>query len=84
MPWTGDGNAKAMGYPVGQAPERGTFIVTWESPWFGHVAFVEQVNEDGSFVISEMNYKGWDQIDERTLSPADYPKIHLIGFVYSP
>lgn len=87
VPWVGDawmwyGNAKAMGYQVGQTPEPGAFMITWESPWYGHVAYVEQVNEDGSFVISEMNYKGWDQIDERTVVPADFSKIRLIGFIY--
>ncbi len=87
VPWPGDawmwyGNAKARGYQVGQTPEPGAFMITWESAWYGHVAYVEQVNEDGSFVISEMNYKGFDQIDERTLSAADFNKIRLIGFIY--
>jgi LysM repeat protein len=85
VPWTGNawmwyGNAKAMGYAVGQTPEPGAFMITWESTFFGHVAYVEQVNEDGSFVISEMNFNGWDMIDTRTLkSPHDVP---LIGFIY--
>jgi LysM repeat protein len=84
VPWTGDawmwyGNARAMGYPEGQVPEPGAFMVTWESLVFGHVAYVEQVNADGSFVISEMNFKGWNLIDERTLHVKDVP---LIGFIY--
>ena len=85
MPWTGNawmwfGNAKAMGYAVGQTPEPGAFMVTWESVFFGHVAYVEQVNEDGSFVVSEMNFNAWDVIDTRTIkSPHDVP---LIGFIY--
>ena len=85
VPWTGNawmwyGNAKAMGYAVGQTPEPGAFMVTWESAFFGHVAYVEQVNEDGSFVVSEMNFNGWDTIDTRTIkSPHDVP---LIGFIY--
>ena len=85
VPWTGNawmwyGNAKSMGYAVGQTPEPGAFMVTWESAFFGHVAYVEQVNEDGSFVVSEMNFNGWDTIDTRTIkSPHDVP---LIGFIY--
>ncbi|MDQ6898519.1 MAG: LysM peptidoglycan-binding domain-containing protein [Candidatus Dormibacteraeota bacterium] len=87
VPWTGDAhawydNARALGYPVGQTPQPGAFMITWESVYYGHVAFVEQVNEDGSFQISEMNYKGWNEIDTRLLSPADYSKVHLIGFIY--
>jgi surface antigen len=85
VPWTGNasqwyGNARAMGYSVGQTPEPGAFMVTWESAFFGHVAYVEQVNEDGSFVVSEMNFNAWDMIDSRTIkSPHAVP---LIGFVY--
>ena len=83
VPWTGDawawyGGAKAMGYPVGSTPQPGAIMVTWES-WVGHVAYVEAVKADGSFVVSEMNYRGWGVIDERTLRVKDVP---LIGFVY--
>ena len=61
--WTGNawewyGNARAQGYPVGQTPQAGSIMVSWES-WVGHVAYVEQVNADGSWMVSEMNYKGW-------------------------
>ena len=83
VPWTGDawawfGNAKAMGYETGQVPQPGAIMVTWES-WVGHVAYVEAVNADGSFTISEMNYKGWGMIDTRTLRTRDVP---MIGFIY--
>lgn len=84
VPWTGDawmwwGNARAMGYPEGQVPEPGAIMVTWESRVFGHVAYVEQVNADGSFVVSEMNFKAVDVIDTRLLHVKDVP---LIGFIY--
>lgn len=84
VPWTGDawmwyGNARAMGYAEGQVPEPGAIMVTWESLIYGHVAYVEQVNADGSFVVSEMNFKAWDVIDERTLTVKEVP---LIGFIY--
>lgn len=83
VPWTGDawawyGGAKAMGYDTGQVPQPGAIMVTWES-YVGHVAYVESVNADGSFVVSEMNYKGWGIIDTRQLHTHDVP---LIGFVY--
>ncbi len=84
VPWTGDawmwwGNARAMGYPEGQVPEPGAIMVTWESLIYGHVAYVEQVNADGTFVISEMNFKAWNVIDTRTLRTKDVP---LLGFIY--
>jgi len=83
VPWTGDawawfGNAKAMGYDTGQVPQPGAIMVTWES-WVGHVAYVEAVNADGSFVVSEMNYRGWGIIDTRMLRTNSVP---LIGFIY--
>jgi surface antigen len=40
---------------------------------------VETVNADGSFVVSEMNYRGWDIVSTRTLRPNQVP---LIGFIY--
>ena len=83
VPWTGDawawfGGAQAMGFPTGQSPQPGAIMVTWES-WVGHVAYVEQVNADGSWVVSEMNYKGWGIISTRTIRPGSVP---LIGFIY--
>lgn len=83
VPWTGDawqwfGGARALGFKTGSTPEPGAIMVTWES-WVGHVAYVEAVNADGSFVVSEMNYRGWGVLSTRTLRTKDVP---LIGFVY--
>jgi len=59
------------GYAVGQTPEPGRSCHLGER-LLRHVAYVEQVNEDGSFVVSEMNFNGWDTIDTRTIkSPHD-------------
>ena len=84
VPWTGNawqwyGGARAMGFATGMVPEPGAIMVTWESVYYGHVAYVEQVNVDGSFVVSEMNYRAWDVIDTRLLRTTDVP---LIGFIY--
>ena len=57
-------------------------IVVFEGPGYssdGHVGFVDSVNPDGSFVITEMNYGGWGRIDQRTISAND-PSI--VGFIY--
>src|SRR5207244_1327700 len=67
--WNGDAgywyqNAAASGYAVGPTPKVGSIMVTWES-WAGHVAYVEAVNSDGSWVVSEMNWVAFDVIDER-------------------
>ncbi|HEY7202004.1 MAG TPA: CHAP domain-containing protein [Candidatus Dormibacteraeota bacterium] len=83
VPWLGDawqwfGNAQAAGYATGQTPRVGAILVTWESSW-GHVAYVEAVNADGSYTVSEMNFVRWNVIDQRTIKPGGVP---LIGFIY--
>jgi N-acetylmuramoyl-L-alanine amidase len=83
--WTGDAgwwydNAKAQGYPVGPTPKVGAIMVTWES-YLGHVAYVEAVNADGSFTVSEMNYVAWNVIDWRTIKPGQLAG-KLVGFIY--
>ena len=82
--WSGNAaewynNARAQGYPVGAVPQVGAIMVTWES-YLGHVAYVEKVNPDGSWVVNEMNGAyGWNTIDQRTIKPGQIP---LIGFIY--
>jgi surface antigen len=85
IPWLGDasqwyGQAQAFGWPTGQTPRPGAIMVTYESSW-GHVAYVESVNGDGSWTVSEMNYRGWNQVDTRSIKPGGAP---LLGFIYPP
>lgn len=80
--WAGDAwawwaNARAAGRPEGHVPVAGAIVVMWGS-WFGHVAYVDRVNPDGSFVISEMNVRGWGVVDQRTLGP----DALIVGFIY--
>lgn len=77
--WQWFGNAQTVGLPTGRKPQPGAIMVTWESA-IGHVAYVEAVNTDGSFRVSEMNYGGyWGGITSRTIHTGDVP---LIGFIY--
>ena len=83
VPWLGNawewfGQAQAYGWSTGQTPRVGAILVTWESSW-GHVAYVESVNSDGSYTVSEMNFVRWNVIDMRTIRPGGVP---LIGFIY--
>ena len=68
--------------PEGRLPVQGA-IVVFNIGWVGHVAYVEKVNLDGTFVISEMNYHadggGWGRVDDRLISDSD-PSI--VGFIY--
>jgi surface antigen len=71
-------NARLAGYLVDQVPAVGAIMETTSGP-FGHVAFVESVRDDGSWTVSEMNFKGWDVTDNRTLPAAaakQYSFIH--------
>jgi LysM repeat protein len=85
IPWNGNawewyGAAQAYGYEVGKTPQVGSVMVNWDSYVYGHVAYVEQVNPDGSFVVSEMNYAGFGIVDRRTVVPGKGSP--LIGFIY--
>jgi len=68
--------------PEGHLPIQGA-IVVFNIGWVGHVAYVEHVNLDGTFEISEMNYHadggGWGRIDYRTIDVSD---SSIVGFIY--
>lgn len=61
-------SAQAAGKATGSAPQAGAVAVT-----NGHVAYVESVNPDGSYVVSEM---GWNyqagNYNKRTVSPGTF------------
>lgn len=80
-------NARKQGYKVLTKPAPDTvavYGVSSVSP-LGHVAVVDSVNSDGSFVVSEMNNPyapggGYDHVDTRTVSSS----AGIIGFVVPP
>ncbi|MGV3244629.1 CHAP domain-containing protein [Staphylococcus sp. 11261D007BR] len=71
--------ASNAGYTVNQQPATGA-IMQSSAGAFSHVAYVESVNADGSFTVSEMNYgHGPGVVTTRTLSAnqaANYQFIH--------
>jgi hypothetical protein len=68
--------------PEGHVPVAGA-IVVFHTGWFGHVAYIESVNPDGSFVVSEMNFwgngGGWGRVDHRAIPSNDGA---VTGFIY--
>lgn len=88
VPWNGDArtwfaSARALGWPTGQVPQAGAMMITNEGYWYGHVAYVEKVNSDGSWMVSEMNYERWGAVSFRTIRPSQVPRqVPLIGFIY--
>jgi surface antigen len=62
--------ASLAGIGVGSKPKK--HAVLWHPPrdYYGHVAFVEEVYDDGSILVSDMNYPIWNGVTTRKLSPA--------------
>jgi hypothetical protein len=84
VPWMGNAidwwrNAAAMSFTEGRTPRPGAIMVTRESG-YGHVAFVESVDEDGQgWSVSEMNFQGFGVISKRHIRMGQVP---LVGFIY--
>lgn len=84
---------QSKGYPVGSVPKPGS-VVEFGSPGPGHVAFVERVNADGSFEVTEMDSTGSfnDGVNYATYHPDGNGRYHrnngpvnawtLKGFIY--
>jgi N-acetylmuramoyl-L-alanine amidase len=79
--WAWFENANGL-RPEGHVPVEGS-IVVFHDGWFGHVALVDTVNPDGSFIVSEMNFwangGGWGRVDRRTIGGNDRS---ITGFIY--
>lgn len=56
------------GLATGTEPQAGAVIWTPPRDFYGHVGYVESVNEDGSVNISEMNTIGWGRVSSKTLT----------------
>jgi surface antigen len=90
IPWRGNAyqwwwTARAFGFAEGPTPRAGAILVmgiSRTSPQ-GHVAYVESVNPNGSFMVSEMNWwgvlgGGWNRVDYRTVTSTQ----GVLGFIY--
>ncbi len=90
IPWRGNAaewwwTARAFGAAEGATPRPGAVMVmgySGTSPQ-GHVGYVESVNPDGSFVVSEMNWwgvlgGGWNRVDYRRVTSMR----GVLGFIY--
>ncbi|MGL4694795.1 glucosaminidase domain-containing protein [Enterococcus larvae] len=78
-----DASGRARGYAVSTTPKAGTAACFQSSvlaahPVYGHVAFVERVEEDGSILISEMNVLGIGIVSFRTIRAEDASTLTYI------
>lgn len=72
-------SARAAGYSVDGNPQAGDVLYHRYQGGAGHVAFVESVNEDGSILVSDMNYNGnWGRVTYRTVSPGQFGQYLFI------
>ncbi len=63
--------AAGMGLPTSSTPQVGAAVVM-KTAGAGHVAYVTAVNGDGTITISEMNHKGWNIQNYRTVPAASH------------
>lgn len=74
---TWDDGALRDGYLVDHTPTVGAIFQS-DAGALGHVAFVERVDPDGSWTISEMNAKGWNTTSKRTFSASAAQNFNFI------
>lgn len=77
----------ADGYERGNTPRLGAVICYSNPGQAGHVAVVEQINADGSILISESGYKSASYFWTSTRYPPDYKygSTYIFqGFIYNP
>lgn len=70
-----DNAAPQDGYTVDRKPTVGSILQT-DAGYYGHVAFVERVNSDGSVYVSEMNYSAAPGVKTFRTVPASQVANH--------
>ncbi|MCJ1667140.1 amidase domain-containing protein [Staphylococcus sp. NRL 19/737] len=78
-----DNRAERDGYHVIGSPKAHTVAVfevgqAGANSVYGHVAFVEKVNDDGSIVVSESNVKGLGIVSYRVIDADTAQELHYI------
>lgn len=72
-------SARASGYGVDGNPAAGDVLYHKYQGGAGHVAYVEEVNADGSILVSDMNYNGgWGRVSYRTVTPGEFSQYLFI------
>lgn len=73
--------AAGAGLAVSEDPIAGAVLWhknTYIAGGYGHVAFVEKINADGSALVSDMNWAGWNVISYRTIPPSEFSQYLFI------
>jgi surface antigen len=80
---TWDDNARRLGYPVNSTPARGAIAQT-DAGSFGHVAWVDAVNADGTVTVEDYNNAGTGAFARRTVAASSFVYIHVKDIGGSP
>lgn len=67
--------AKAAGFVTGVHARVGAIAQT-RAGYYGHVAYVERIEEGGRVYVSEMNYVGWNRISYRWANESEFSYIY--------
>jgi len=72
VPWGGNAknwisNSRGDGAVISNTPAVGSIVATTDNSRYGHVAYVEKV-ENGRIFVSEMNYKGFGIVNTRWIN----------------
>lgn len=70
--------ARKAGLATGSEPRAGAVLYHKNLGGLGHVAYVEKVNDDGSALISDMNYPTWGKVTYRTITPGEFGNYAFI------
>jgi surface antigen/LysM repeat protein len=70
--------AAGSGMAVGSAPQEGAVLWHGNLGGLGHVAYVEKINDDGSMLVSDMNYPIWGAVTYRTVAPSEFGSYKFI------
>ncbi|WP_323703980.1 CHAP domain-containing protein [Mammaliicoccus sp. Dog046] len=73
-----DDRAKEAGYKVNGQPSEGAILQT-DYGDLGHVAIVEEVKNDGSIVVTDMNYEQPYKVTERLITS---DRLHNYQFIH--
>ncbi len=70
--------SKKAGLNTGGQPKAGAVVYHKNIGGLGHVAYVEKINDDGSAMVSDMNYPTWGRVTYRTVTPAEFSNYAFI------
>ncbi len=74
-----DDRAPNYGYTVSGTPKEGAAAVS-NSGYYGHVMYVEAVNEDGTIIVSDYNRAGTGKYDMNELSAGTAGNLRYVYF----